>query len=122
MNLLEDIKKIIKNDDEHMVKVEVAWDGVTVYLDYDPTKDFNEECVIPIHYCTVDEFSYIPHDELVKLYRPSDYGIDLKEISLMKDIMKYLESHKKEIAKLCSGYDFENRKKTDGDIENGREQ
>ena len=49
MDILQDIKNIVKNDKEHMVKVEVAWDGVTVYLDYDPSKEFHEDYVIPIH-------------------------------------------------------------------------
>ena len=110
MNILQDIKNIVKNDKEHMVKVEVAWDGVTVYLDYDPSKEFHEDYVIPIHYCTVDEFAYIPDDKFKELYKPCDYGMDLNEITLMKEIMKYLESHRTEIAELCHGYDWEFRK------------
>lgn len=110
MDILQDIKNIVKNDKEHMVKVEVAWDGVTVYLDYDPSKEFYEDCVIPIHYCTVDEFAYIPDDKFKELYKPCDYGMDLNEITLMKEIMEYLESHKKEIDELCNGYDWEFRK------------
>ena len=110
MDILQDIKNIVKNDKEHMVKVEVAWDGVTVYLDYDPSKEFHEDYVIPIHYCTVDEFAYIPDDRFKELYKPCDYGMDLNEITLMKEIMKYLESHRTEIAELCHGYDWEFRK------------
>ena len=110
MDILQDIKNIVKNDKEHMVKVEVAWDGVTVYLDYDPSKEFHEDYVIPIHYCTVDEFAYIPDDRFKELYKPCDYGMDLNEITLMKEIMEYLESHRTEIAELCHGYDWEFRK------------
>lgn len=107
MDILQDIKNIVKNDKEHMVKVEVAWDGVTVYLDYDPSKEFHEDCVIPIHYCVIDGFSYIPDDRFRELYKPCDYGIDLNEITLIKEIMEYFESHKKEIAELCDSYDLE---------------
>ena len=110
MDILQDIKNIVKNDKEHMVKVEVAWDGVTVYLDYDPSKEFHEDYVIPIHYCTVDEFAYIPDDKFKELYKPCDYGMDLNEITLMKEIMEYLESHRTEIAELCNGDDWEFRK------------
>ena len=110
MDILQDIKNIVKNDKEHMVKVEVAWDGVTVYLDYDPSKEFHEDYVIPIHYCTVDEFAYIPDDKFKELYKPCDYGMDLNEITLIKEIMEYLESHRTEIAELCNGYDLEFRK------------
>ena len=88
MDILQDIKNIVKNDKEHMVKVEVAWDGVTVYLDYDPSKEFHEDYVIPIHYCTVDEFAYIPDDKFKESYKPCDYGMDLNEITLMKEIME----------------------------------
>ena len=66
--------------------------------------------VIPIHYCTVDEFAYIPDDKLKELYKPCDYGMDLNEITLMKEIMEYLESHRTEITELCNGYDWEFRK------------
>ena len=107
MDILQDIKNIVKNDKEHMVKVEVAWDGVTVYLDYDPSKEFHEDYVIPIHYCTVDEFAYIPDNKFKELYKPCDYGMDLNEITLMKEIMEYLESHRTEIAELCHGDDWE---------------
>ena len=112
MNILKDIRDIlIKNKDtEHMLKIVVDWSGVTVYLEYDPLKEFHEDCVIPIHYCTVDEFAYIPDDKFKELYKPCDYGMDLNEITLMKEIMKYLESHRTEIAELCNGYDWEFRK------------
>ena len=50
MNLLNDIKKFLKDDDEHVLKIEIAWDGITVYLDYDPGLEFREESIIPIHF------------------------------------------------------------------------
>ena len=111
MNILKDIRDIlIKNKDtEHMLKIVVDWSGVTVYLEYDPLKEFHEDCIIPIHYCTIDEFSYIPDNKLREMHKPNDYGMDLNEITLMKEIMEYFESHKTEIAELCNGYDCENR-------------
>lgn len=111
MNILEDIKEILirNRDREHHLKVECSWDGVTVYLDYDPEKDGDEKCVIPIRYETLEEFAYIPNGEYRNTYNPNDYGIDLKEIILIKEIMEYLEIHSKEINELCSGYDWEDR-------------
>ena len=58
MNLLNDIKKFLKDDEEHNLKVVVDWDGVTVYLDYDPALDFEKNCVIPICYTAIEGFCY----------------------------------------------------------------
>lgn len=117
MNILQDIKDIlVKNKDkEHHLKVDVSWDGVIVYLEYDPDKEFEEKCIIPIRYETLEEFTYISNSEYREKYNPEDYGIDLKEIILIKDIMEYLETHSTEINELCAGYDWEDR---DIDTEN----
>ena len=112
MDVLKDIRDIlIKNKDaEHMLKIVVDWSGVIVYLDYDPEKDFEEKCIIPIRYDTLDEFAYIPDSEYREKFHPNDYGIEYKEIVLIKEIMEYLESHREEINHLCVGYDWEDRK------------
>ena len=111
MNILEDIKEILirNKDKEHHLKIEVSWDGVTVYLEYDPEKDFDEKCVIPIRYDTLDNFAYISDREYKTMYNPNDYGMDLKEIVLIKEIMEYLEKSSVEINGMCSGYDWGNR-------------
>ena len=116
MDILKDIRDIlVRNKDvEHMLQIVVDWSGVTVYLDYDPEKDFEEDfeekCVIPIRYDTLDEFAYMPDSEYREKFHPNDYGIEYKEIVLIKKIMEYLESHKEEINDLCVGYDWEDRK------------
>ena len=111
MNILKDIKEIlIRNKDrEHHLKIEVSWDGVTVYLEYDPEKEFDEKCIIPIRYDTLDNFAYIPDSEYKNTYNPNDYGMDLKEIILIKEIMEYLEENSAGINGLCCGYDWEDR-------------
>lgn len=109
MNLLNDIKKFLKDDDEHNLKIVIDWGGVTVYLDYDPALDFEKNCVIPIHYTTIEECCYIPHDEYCKLFKPTDFGVDYSEIKLIKQIMGYLEKHKQEINELCKDYLIEQR-------------
>lgn len=112
LNILQDIKEILirNKDKERHLKIEVSWDGVTVHLEYDPEKDFNEKNIIPIRYETLEGFAYIPDKEYREKYNPDDYGIDLKEIILIKEIMEYLESHSTEIDELCAGYDWEGRK------------
>ena len=112
MDILKDTRDIlIRNKDvEHMLKSVVDWSGVTVYLDYGPEKDFEEKIIIPIRYDTLDEFAYIPDSEYREKFHPNDYGIEYKEIVLIKEIMEYLESHREEINDLCVGYDWEDRK------------
>ena len=109
MDLLKDIKEIVKNDKEHNVKIEVDNLSVRVYLDYDPSNDYEEKTLIPIEYTTVEEFAYIPDNEYREKFNVNDYGIDLHEITLIKEIMEYLGSHGKEIKELCEGYSWEYR-------------
>lgn len=111
MDILKDIKEImIKNKDkEHHIRVEVSGFGIYVYLEYDPGAIFDEKCIIPIKYDISDGFAYISNDEYRKMYNPEDYGIDLIEISIIKEIMGYLESHSKEINELCEGYIWNER-------------
>lgn len=113
MNLLEDIKNIVAHDREHSVRVLVDSLGVTVYLDYDPERNYEEKCLLPIKYETLGEFAFIPDDEYRESYNPGDYGIDLPEIELVSKIMRYMENHKEEIEALCRGFsiDFKERSK-----------
>ena len=112
MDILKDIRDILvrNKDKERMLKIVVDWSGVTVYLDYDPEKDFEEKCVLPIRYDTLDGFAYIPDDEYREKFHPNDFGIEYEDIVLIKEIMEYLESNKEEINDLCVGYDWEDRK------------
>lgn len=109
MNLLEDIKDIVKNDKEHHLKIEVDCVSVKVFLIYDPENDYSEDMIIPIEYCIFDEFAYISDSEYREMFKPCDYGLTLDEVTLIKNIMEYLESHKKEIKDLCQGYSWEDR-------------
>lgn len=115
MNLLNDIKDILKDDTEHHLKIEIDALGVTVYLDYDPCCDYKEDVILPIYYNAVDEFCYIPHNKYCEMYKPCAYGLEFTEIRLVEKIMSYLDSHKKEINKLCDGYDIEDRKEKHDD-------
>lgn len=109
MKLINDIKEFFKDNTEHHLRLEISSDGVSIYLEYDPTGEYDSSCVIPIHYTTVEEFSYIPHDEYVKIFNPSDFGIDRKEIKLIGQIMDYIEENKEYINNLCYGLDFQER-------------
>lgn len=111
MDILKDIRDILirNKDTEHMLKIVVDWSGLTVYLDYDPEKDFEEKCIIPIQYDISNEFAYISDSEYREKFHPNDYEIEYKEIVLIKEIMEYLETHKEEINDLCVGYDLEDR-------------
>jgi len=109
MNLLKDIKEIVKNDREHNVEVQVDGFGIRVFLEYDPESTFERKMIIPIEYAALEEFAYIPDTNFKEMYNPNDYGITLDEIILIKDIMEYLESHKSEISELCNSFMLEYR-------------
>jgi hypothetical protein len=117
INILEDIKDIVKNDKEHRISVEVDCVEVRVELEYDPDKNYREDCIIPIVYSLLDKFAYIPANEMREKWNPSDYGVEYDEICMIKDIMEYLESHRQEIEELCYGFDL----KKDGEKQTGEE-
>lgn len=121
MNLLKDLKSFLKDDAEHQLKIEIDGFRVKVFLDYDPSNEYEENMVIPIEFDCYEQFAYIPHDEFIKTYKASDYGVDAHEISIIHNIMKYLESHTDEICKLCEGFlwgDRECAKKKEDDNNN----
>lgn len=109
MNLLSDIKDFLKDDNDHNLKIEIDSYGITIYLIYDPEIKDCQDVVIPIHYTTIEEFCYIPHDDYCEVFNPNDFGIDRTEIHLISKIMDYLDEHKKEINELCNGYDITER-------------
>lgn len=102
MNVFESIGKLMENDSEHFLKMEVSWDGIAVYLDYDPALQFEENCVIPIRYTAVERFAYIPDTEYREMFNPNDFGIEENEITLIKNIMDCLNEHGDEIQELCN--------------------
>lgn len=99
----------MKDDKEHNVEVKVNSSEVVVYLEYDPEQSFDSKCIIPVAYDSGEEFAYIPHNELIKIFNPSDCGIELNEIRLIKKIMKYMEKHSVELNELCGRYHLKNR-------------
>ena len=107
MDLLRDIAEIAKDDKEHNVEVKIDLYGVTVYLEYDP--EVENDTIIPIQYTAFEEFAYIPHEEFIKKFKPSDFGVDLSEIKLIQKIMEYMENNKVEINKICERFNL-NRK------------
>lgn len=109
MNLLKDIKEILKDDREHHLMIEVDCYSVRVYLEYDPENTFDEKTIIPIEYTTLEEFAYIPNEKFCEKFNVDDFGLDLNEITLIKEIMEYLESHREEISELCNGYAWDHR-------------
>lgn len=109
MDLLKDIAEIMQDDSEHGLEVKVSSSAVVIYLDYDPERIHDERCIIPIAYDPIEEITYVPHDELLKIFKPHEYGIAYNEIKLIKKIMKYLERHKEELNELCNRYDLSGR-------------
>lgn len=113
MNILKDIAELVQDDREHNVEVKIDSLGLTVYLDYDPNREFEQQCVIPIHYDAMYQNTCIPHDELIEKFKPNEGGIELSETLLACKIMKYMEEHKDDINELCLRYDLADRHKGD---------
>ena len=112
INLIEGLLNIIKDDTRHIVKICFDTLGVTIYLDDDPDKEYEEKYVIPVRYDSLYESAYIPHDEYLEcMSKDVDGGIDKEEIDLIQKIMEYLENNKKEIDHYCNLLDPETRKK-----------
>ena len=117
INLIEGLLDIIKDDTRHIIKICFDTLGVTVYLDDDPDKEYEEKYVIPVRYDSLYESAYIPHDEYIeRMGEDIDGGIDKEEIDLIQKIMEYLENNKKEIDHYCNLLDPETRKKNNSDL------
>lgn len=117
INLIEGLLNIIKDDTRHIVKIYFDTLGVTIYLDDDPDREYEEKYVIPVRYDSLYESVYIPRDEYLKcMSENTDCGIDKEEIDLIQKIMEYLENNKKEIDHYCNFLDPETRKKNNSDL------
>ena len=113
INIVEDVLNMFKDDRNYNIKIEISWYGVTIYLDFDPSKNFDEKMIIPIYYNTLEEWSCIPITKLKKMYMPFEndefVGISFDDIKIIYQIMEYFENHKKEINELCQRFDLEFR-------------
>ena len=117
INLIEGLLDIIKDDTRHIIKICFDTLGVTVYLDDDSDREYEEKYVIPVRYDSLYESAYIPHDEYLEcMSKDVDGGIDKEEIDLIQKIMEYLENNKKEIDHYCNLLDPETRKKNNSDL------
>lgn len=102
MDLIKDIGEFVKEDRFHSVSLKISVSGVTVNLKCTPSYETESEEIIPIYYDAINEFAYLPNDIMVNTFKPKEYGLDLKDIKLICEIMDYLEIHKEELTDLCS--------------------
>ena len=106
MNLITDIKDLLKYDTEHLLRIEISSFSLKIYLEYNPNLDKEENCIIPIEYSFVDDIICIPNNEFHEMYNPSDYGLEMNEINIINNIMNYLNKYREEIKELCYGFDY----------------
>lgn len=97
INLIEDITRIVKDDNRHTVKIVIEPVQLAIYLSDDPDDDYEELYVIPIKYDILTQSAYIDDHDYKKMMTDNDGGIDLEEINLIRDIMLYLEENKESI-------------------------
>lgn len=98
INVIEDIAKIMKCDKSHNVKVVVEPNGITVSLSDGNFDDFID---IPIKYDCSNGI-YIDNEKQKGV-------IGICDISIIKDIMEYLEKHMNELDELCTQCDCSGR-------------
>lgn len=97
INLIEDITRIVKDDNRHTVKIEIEPVQLAIYLSDDPDDDYEELYVIPIKYDILTQSVRIDDHDYKKMMTDNDGGIDLEEINLIREIMLYLEKNKESI-------------------------
>ena len=91
INVIEDITKIVKDDNLHDVEVNISASDIVVYLS---CKDYDGK--IPIKFDSVDYEIYISKEDLTSMI-----GIG--------DIMDYLLEHTSELNEICIGFDLYGR-------------
>ena len=105
INLLNDIKEIVKSDKEHRIAIMIDNSNIDIKLIYDPEHTFEESCFfIPIRYSSFEGYSYINNSQYKENYNNNDIGINLEEIKLVERIMEYLNKHKHEIDSFLKGF------------------
>ena len=82
INLLNDIKEIVKSDKEHRIAIMIDSVYIDIKLIYDPERTFEESCFfIPIRYSSLEGYSYIDNSQYKENYKNTDIGINLEEIN-----------------------------------------
>lgn len=111
MNLITDIKNILvkHKDKEHHLQIVVDDLEIKVYLIYDPELEYQEDTIIPVVYDFTTGIVHISDSEYREKFKPGDYGMDLHEISIIKDIMEYLKKNNEELRKMVKGFNYEYR-------------
>ena len=92
INIIEDIKKIIKNDDLHDVEINISASGIVVYLS---CRDYDGK--IPIKFDNADYEIYIPKENLT-----SDIGV--ADMNIINNIMDYLFEYMSKLDEICTGF------------------
>ncbi len=97
INVIEDITKIVKDDNLHDVEVNISVSDIVVYLS---CKDYNGK--IPIKFDSNEYEIYIPKENLTSI-------IGIGDIDIIKNIMNYLLEHTSELNEICTGFDLYGR-------------
>ena len=109
-NILEELKEIMKDDNEHNVELNLDFTGLTVYLDLATEDNCTEMYMIPIKYDVLEDCIHIPYREFVEKYDESaDIGTTYEEVKLIQKIMNWMNTHKSIISEICLWTDCERR-------------
>lgn len=97
INVIEDITKIVKDDNLHDVEINISPSNVIVNLS---CKDYDGK--IPIKFDSNEYEIYIPKEKVTNI-------IGIGDIDIIKNIMDYLSEHTSELNEICTGFDLYGR-------------
>ena len=97
INVIEDITKIVKDNNLHDVEISISPSNVIVNLS---CKDYDGK--IPIKFDSNEYEIYISKEKLTSI-------IGIGDIDTIKDIMNYLSEHTSELNEICTEFDLYGR-------------
>lgn len=100
INVIEDITKIVKDDNLHDVEISISSSNVIVNLS---CKDYDGKIPIVFDSNEYNEYEiYIPKENLTSV-------IGIGDIDIIKDIMNYLSEYTSELNEICTEFDLYGR-------------
>ena len=112
MSVVKSLVKLFEGNKDYNLQIHMDNTGMTVYLDFDPYNDSEENCLIPIRYNIVEDVVFVDYAELKNKYNPVSYGLASEQIDLIQKVMRCLDEHKDKIHSICHSLDGQCRQRS----------